>query len=205
MARKVLKRELRRVAAIVKQQFGYSIEDVGGPGIGPGVRLLARKGLAKIQIAVRTSHDRKVGLTRTKNGTWRTIPDVQEVLVAVIPDDDPTMVEIFCFEADNLQEAFERRLKYEPELRVSPDGSYPPVFMALDPIKNDEKFIKSNLQRKKSWSRRLPLTSGESAKPSITALRDFTDRTLKEYAAIVGADVADVVVEFRVVGRGNRE
>src|SRR4051812_27278486 len=81
MSRKILKQELRRLAALSKQKKGFEIEDVGGRGIGAGVRLRARKGLIRREIAVRTSDDRKVGLTRTPDGKWRTVSEVDEVLV----------------------------------------------------------------------------------------------------------------------------
>jgi hypothetical protein len=183
---------------------GYSsIEDVGGTGVAPGVRLSAYKGRSRTEIAVRTSHDRKVGLTRTANGVWRTIPKVREVLVAAIATDDPTFIEVFCFETDVLLEAFNCRIKRNKSLRKGSDGTRPPVFIALDPRRADPGELKSNLKKKAKWSSRLPLKLSAPRETSNVALKEFIARTVQEYATIAGVDVADVTVEFSVTGRGN--
>jgi hypothetical protein len=48
----------------------------------------------------------------------------------------------------------------------------------------------------------LPLKLGAPSETSAVTLKEFIARTVQEYAAIVGVDVADVAVDFRVTGRG---
>lgn len=204
MSRKLAKRELRRLAAMAKQRQGYSIEDVGGRGIAPGARLQAKKGLFKTSIAVRTSHDRKVGLTRTETGKWRTVLKVEEVLVAAISRDNPNMVEVLCFKRSVLVRAFNRRVASDDELRRPRNGKYSPVFIELDSNWKDEKCIRSNLKKKAEWSRLLPLTLDTSGSASRMTVSEVIDRAKRDYAVITGVDLADVVVEIRLIGSGEK-
>ena len=204
MSRKILKQELRRLAALSKQKKGFEIVDVGGRGIGAGVRLRARKGLIRREIAVRTSDDRKVGLTRTPDGKWRTVSEVDEVLVAAISKNDPTTVEIFSFFAPDLMKAFDRLLKHYDGLQRGRGGKLPPVFMSLDPLKKDPDGIRSNLKGSAQPPEHFPLRiAAVSEVPATETMDEFTDRIVKEYAARVGADADNVTVEFHHKGRGN--
>jgi len=64
-------------------------------------------GEPKKRVAVRTSKDRKVGLMRDPDtGDWRTIPEADEVVVAVQAQDNPNLAEVFGFEPEVLIRAF---------------------------------------------------------------------------------------------------
>jgi hypothetical protein len=186
------------------QKKGFEIEDVGGRGIGTGVRLRARKGLIRREIAVRTSDDRKVGLTRTPDGKWRTVSDVDEVLVAAISKNDPTTVEIFSFLAPDLVEAFDRLLKNYDGFKRGRGGKLPPVFMSLDILKRDPAGIRSNLKCRAKPPERFPLRLAAVSKiPATETMEEFIDRIVNEYAARVGADADNVTVEFHHKGKAN--
>jgi hypothetical protein len=63
---------LRECARLALEGRGFKVELISGPGIVPGARLRAIKGSEEREIAVRSSLDREVGLTRRPNGAWAT-------------------------------------------------------------------------------------------------------------------------------------
>lgn len=64
---------LRECASVALEQRGFTVQPVRGSGILPGARLRAKKDSVTRKVAVRTSLDREVGLTRNSDGQWSTI------------------------------------------------------------------------------------------------------------------------------------
>src|ERR1700716_1686739 len=105
---KIKKEQLRKGARAALVERGYSdIELISGPGIVPGARVNAVKDGKTWSIAVRTSSDREVALSRTPTGAWRTVSrkDLDLVLVAV-PATDVLAVDVFAFAPKFLLQVF---------------------------------------------------------------------------------------------------
>src|SRR5688572_21967942 len=89
---------LRRAAWAVLEKLGYRVEaDEKRQGVAPGARLLATKGNRTSRVAVRTSHSRRVRLMPRSDGNWRTVSDVDLVVVAVPAYRKSTAIEVLGF------------------------------------------------------------------------------------------------------------
>ena len=130
---KVRRSLLRECASVALEQRGFTVEPVRGSGILPGARLRAKKDSVTRKVAVRTSLDREVGLTRNSDGKWSTIPQMDEVLVAVPSGDERDLAEILSFDPDVLIRAFNAALKARqgenPDFKLKS-----PIFIALDEV-----------------------------------------------------------------------
>src|SRR4051812_26129327 len=96
---KISKRHLRACAwaALEKREFDVTMKK--GAGIMPGSRLVISKGAEQRSVAVRTSLDREISLSRYPDGRWMTIPRVDEVVIAIPSLKDPTSADVFGFES----------------------------------------------------------------------------------------------------------
>ena len=101
---------LRDAAQLALRQHGYEVEVRTAPGAAPGARLTAVKGKTKLNVAVRTSQRREVGLVRAETGRWKTASKVDQILVAVPskPSKSPDHVEVVCFELWNVDQGVRR-------------------------------------------------------------------------------------------------
>ena len=150
---------LRGCARVALESRGYSVRHVTAAGVVPGARLQVKKSGDPIRrVAVRTSMDRKVGLTRDpKTGKWRTIPSAHLVVIAVPAQNNPDCAEVFAFDPKVIIHAFDalerKALSGNPKGKVSKS----PFFIALDHQLDDTNNMRSNLKRSPSGqqSRRL--------------------------------------------------
>lgn len=192
---------LRRYARSALEQQGFDVEPVTGPGIVPGARLKAARGKVVKTIAVRTSRDRKVGLLRHPNGKWRTIPKVDEVVVAVQALDDPMSVEVLGFSPKALIDAFDAFVAKIEKGRRRQDASKSPVFIALDILPGDRgEDLQSGLKARSEWSVTLPRSSEMTDSRYAKSKSGFVERVRKEFAELNGVDVSKVIVSFHIVG-----
>ena len=149
---------LRECARVALEQRGFTAEPVRGSGILPGARLRAKKGSLTCKVAVRTSLEREVGLTRTSNGHWSTIPRMNEVLVAVPSVNERGSAEILSFAPDVLIRAFDAALKARqgdnPDFKIKS-----PIFIALDKVGHGGDVSESALKEKSQWTTLVPLAS----------------------------------------------
>ena len=129
MKKHQITKELLRGAArhILEERRGYRVTVDKRPGVALGARLRAIQGGEEFKIAVRTSVRREVSLMRRDDGNWRTIPTVDEVVVAV-PSEDMTAIEVIGFDPDRMLEVFDAAIK----LRTAIQSSDAPIFVALD-------------------------------------------------------------------------
>ena len=75
------KSQLRECGRLALEQQGFKVERINGPGILQGARLRAIKGSDERTVAVRTSLDREISLTRHLDGRLATIPQMDEIIV----------------------------------------------------------------------------------------------------------------------------
>jgi hypothetical protein len=197
---KLKKAQLRDCGRFALEQRGFRVELKNGPGIVPGARLLAMKGSELRRVAVRTSLDREVGLTRHPDGSWLTLPNVDEVVVVVPSLDDPNAAEVFGFERDAIKAAFDRALAAQ---KVADSWFSPkaPVFIALDE-KPRRKLAAhtSGLKMKAQWQAEIPLASVPPRTGSASdSVLGFVERVKQDFAQLNGVDVSKVAVEFRIM------
>jgi len=189
---KMRKAQLRECARHVLQQRNVRIEVKSGPGIMPGARLLAWEsdGADEREIAVRTSLDREVGLTRHPDGRWA---------------DDSGSAEVLSFKPTVLMAVFDTALKHLK--KRSPNLSHKaPIFVRLDKPRAKGKAnvtlgvdhdVTWGLKDKAEWHTIVPLASVPGSPPAEST-EGFIERVKREFAALNGVDVSKVVVEFRI-------
>jgi hypothetical protein len=180
-------------------QRGYTVRQVTAAGIVPGARLQVRKeGDPKKRIAVRTSKDRKVGLMRDPDtGHWRTIPDADEVVVAVQAQHDPNLAEVFGFDPEVLIRAFDALAAKALAGKSREKALKSPIFIALDHQLDDPHELSSNLKKKFSWSMIVPLNPQKTAAEGSVR---FVERVKREFAELNGVDISKVIVNFQIIG-----
>lgn len=193
---------LRACARGALEQRGFSVELITGAGIVPGVQLRAIKGPDSFNVAVRTALNRKVGLVRSSDGKWRTIPSVDEVLVVAPSVDDPALAEVFGFNPKVLMKIFDAALA--SQLKRMPGLSHrAPIFLSLDKSERDKGRPKervsaiSGLKTEALWSLVFPIPSASSVeRPQTGADTGFIERVKREFAKLNGVDVSKVRVNF---------
>lgn len=195
MVAKLRKAHLRECARKALEDDGYSVEDVGGPGVVPGARLRISKGPKAHTVAVRTSLERKIGLVRNANGGWMTVPSVDRVIVVTPSAEDPNCAEVLSFTSDAIIKAFNEVLaeRKESKPNFSPKA---PIFVALDASRRG-KATKRGLKELSKWKREVPLAS-VSGQQSSNEVRMFVDRTKREFAQLIGVAEEDVTVQFLI-------
>jgi hypothetical protein len=194
---KLKKSILRACARVAIEERGFTVDLVGGAGILPGARLRAKKGTMTRNIAVRTSLDREVGLTRNSDGRWATVPRVDEVLVAVPSADKAGSAEILSFTSDVLISAFNAALKARES--VNPNLSVKaPIFVALDAApQGGSATIEPGLKARSQWTALVPLTAVSRLSQNESE-SEFFDRIRREFAERHGFDASQVKVKFEV-------
>lgn len=188
---------LRKAAGVVLEtECGYRVEaDEIRQGVAQGTRLIAIKGAQTLRVAVRTSLSRKIRLMRRDDGAWRTIPDVDLVVVAVPADRKSTAIEVLGFRPEDMIKVFDAALE---SLETKRDAGFP-VVVALDE-KTKRGAAAAGLKAKAIWSYVLPLDAPplrEATKAETGA--EFTSRVKREFAERNGVDVSMVAVEFRIL------
>lgn len=188
---------LRKAAGLVLEtECGYRVDvDEIRQGVAQGARLIAIKGEQTLRVAVRTSLSRKIRLMRRDDGAWRTIPDVDLVVVAVPADHRSTAIEVLGFKPDDIIKIFDAALE---SLKTKRDAGFP-VVVALDE-KTRRGVAAAGLKTKAIWKHVLPLdapTLRETTKAETGA--EFINRVKREFAERNGVDISMVAVEFRVV------
>jgi hypothetical protein len=191
---KLRKGQLRACAKTALEQRGFAVAIKSGPGIVTGARLQASKGSQEFEIAVRTSLDREIGLTRSLEGRWLTVSKVDEVVVVVPSTRDPHSAEVIGFDSTVLIDVFNQKLK-ELEEKNPKFALKSPVFVALDAPSGEGPEVA--LIARAAWTTLVPLASLPESNESVPG--SFIDRIKREFAALVGVDVNTVRVEFNII------
>jgi hypothetical protein len=194
--------QLRACARSALEQRGFSVELITGAGIVPGVQLRATKGSDQINVAVRTALNRNVGLVRSSDGSWKTIPSVNEVLIVVPSTDDESAAEVFGFDPKVLMKIFDAALAAQLK-RMPKLSDKAPIFVPLYNRELEKGQAKetvsatSGLKTKALWSLVLPIPSAASLEHrQAGADTGFIERVKREFAKLNGVDVSKVRVNF---------
>jgi hypothetical protein len=190
-----LKQTLRRCAQDALQKHGYSVRRVTAAGVVPGARLLVKKAGDPIRrVAVRTSMDREVGLTRDpKTGKWRTIPSAHLVVIAVPVQNNPNCAEVFGFDPKVIIRAFDALQRKALSGKPKAKASNSPLFIALDHQLDDKHELRSNLKEKSVWSTVVALKP--QGRP-VDRNAEFADRIKREFAELNGVNIGSVTVNL---------
>jgi hypothetical protein len=199
---KIRKEFLRESARLALGEKGYDVELAPGPGIVPGARLNAVKDGESWLVAVRTSLDREVGLLRNPNGTWRTIPKMDLVVVAV-PASDVQAADVLAFDPDVLMGVFNATVDIVEKGKRNKARFKAPIFVALDDIKNSRTgVVRPGLKAKAEWQVQIPLDHSSLRAPPIDGDQSrarFFDRLKQQVADFVGVDISKIVLEIRII------
>ena len=189
--------KLRGGVKTLLERKGYAVQVLRLPGVIPGARLQVTKGDATRRVAVRTSLDREVGLTRNKKGGWNTLGNVDEVLVAApISDEERGTVEVLAFQPNDLKRAFDDELASNSQPGRASWKS--PIFVALDDAYKGrpKKFI-PGLKSRATWTAVVPLSSGDQGSFGLSeSIDEFMLRVKKEFAERLRVGVSQVTVSF---------
>jgi hypothetical protein len=195
---KITKLLLRECARTALEQRGFTVEALRGSGIVPGARLRATRSGHPQTVAVRTSLDREIGLTRNADGRWATIPRMDQVLVAVPAQGHNGVAEILSFAPDVLVTAFDAALT----IRQSENPEFKrksPIFIALDEETRGSSIHKAGLKAKAEWSSLVPFTSVPQPRyQRKESESEFMERVKQEFAERHGFDPGKVVVQFTI-------
>jgi hypothetical protein len=195
---KMRKELLREAAKRAVEERGFRVAHLSGAGIAPGARLEASNGSERPRkIAVRTSLSRMVGFARHKSGRWRTLPNVDDVVVAVPVADDAAAVEVLCFDARLMESTFDKTLQILRKQKCEPSFEAP-IFIPLDQDKDALGNVTSGLAAKADWRSKIRTVS-LSVLSSPNSDIGFVERVKREFAELNGVDVSKVVVEFRIL------
>jgi hypothetical protein len=192
---KITKEILRKSARLALEQEGYETDLAPGPGIVPGAQLNARKDGQILLVAVRTSLDREVGLLRTDNGKWRTIPKVDLVAVAVPAKDDQAAVEVLVFHKDVFIEFVNATVKIVEKDNKNRARFKAPIFIALDDSKKTRtREAREGLGSKAFLPAIIPLTHPALHKARLASQDShaFIERAKREIAEYFGVDASNV-------------
>jgi hypothetical protein len=203
---KLKKAHLRQIARRVLEKRGYRVEVVNSAGVVPGARLRTFDDTEEREVAVRTSLDREIGLTRHPDGRWVTIPKMDEVIVVVPAADDATMAQVLSFEPKTLLSVFNTALAAAQN--KSPDlSAKAPIFVALDEAhRGRHTEANSRLAARAQWEEIVPLSIlHERSSQAIHPNDDFVERVKREAAQRMNVDPSQVRVEFRIISRGSRD
>ncbi len=188
------RQQLRNVARVALQQRGYKVDLDSVVGVAPGARLTAIRGREPpLNIAVRTSQKREVGLIPREKGGWKTASSVDRIIAAV-PSQSPDKIEVFCFKTAKLIKAFDDHVR--KNVRTAEPGV--PVFIPLDETKSKRSGLtKVGLKELALWVDEFQVDELDRQSKS-KHLELFIDRVTREFADLIGVDSARVIVDFRI-------
>ncbi len=185
---------LRQFARAALEEHGYvRVRIRKMRGTAPGARLVAqnKEGL-DFDIAVRTSLRREAGFAKTTDGSWRTISEVDLILVSV-PGSKGAEAEVYCFRSTTLTKFLDEIVEqHEGEIDVTS-----PIFVAIDAARpKKSKAIATGLREIAEWQE--PFSEPPSSWDALM------NRTKREAANIIGIDPDQVSVEIKIYSASNK-
>jgi hypothetical protein len=196
----VKKSLLREAARQVLEEAGKIVKEEPGRGFIPGSRVtISEPGKDSLLATIRVSLDREVGLTRHPDGSWVTVPNVDEVIFVVPTADGSDLAEVLSFLPSVVIEAFDHALA-RLKLQNPALSHKAPVFVALDDATGGSPSSPGRpLKERAEWSEKISLDSVRRSKTSQReSLREFRERVHREFARLQGLDVSEVGVEFTI-------
>ena len=196
----ISKEILRDAAQLALRRRGYEVKIYTAPGAAPGTRLIAVKEAEELRIAVRTSQRREVGIVQAAKGGWKTVSNVEQVLVAV-PSKSPDHVEVLCFDSEAFVGGLKDRLR-KLDLRVEPNV---PIFVPLDavPLKGSAAGV-SGLKTLALWGDEFE-TKELRRQSKAKQWDELIARVTRDIAAFVGVGPERVIVDFRISSKAEKQ
>jgi hypothetical protein len=180
------------------EQLGYAVELKSKPGVAPGAQLTGIKGSETRTFAVRSCLNRKVKGVRHEGGTWKTLPDVDEVVVVAPRRGDPLAIEIFGFDPEVVVKALDRALADQRRRGLNPKSDEP-VFVSLDERQpRGSETATPGLKSKARWSKVLPISLADAPGPQSKHEIGLLEHLRREAAAWTNMDVRDVAIDIHL-------
>jgi hypothetical protein len=195
------RRLLRALGKLALEQRGYNVEVKRSLGVAPGAQLVGTKDSETRRFAVRACLNRRVQGVRHENGSWKTLPDVDEVVVVAPSRGNPAVVEVFGFEPEIVVHALDSALADQRDRDLNPKPE-DPVFVSLDkrhPRRGAH--VIPGLKRKAKWSRVLPTALVDSPRPRSEHKIGLLEHLRREAAAWTNDDTSDIVVDIHFTKR----
>jgi hypothetical protein len=190
------RRQLRELGKVALEQLGFAVQVKSKLGVASGAQLVGTKGSETRSFAVRACLNRRVQGVRHMDGTWKTLPDVDEVVVVAPSRDNPAVIEVLGFDPEVVVQALDSALADQRDRGLPPPHDEP-VFVSLDqrnPRGRDSAI--PGLKREAKWLRALPISLAEDPNPEKkTGIRE---RLRREVAAWADVDVGDVAIDIRI-------
>ena len=103
----LLRKELRRLGEKALQDLGWTVERVSRARKSSVRRIT--KGSESRRVSFKTSRDRWIAFPRNDADTgWKTLSDVETVVVAAVDPDNPAFARVHMIGADDLKARFDR-------------------------------------------------------------------------------------------------
>jgi hypothetical protein len=188
---------LRRAARHAAEAGGHAVRVKTTRGAISGSRLEFTVGKEVLSAVVRTSYERLIGFSRKQDGTWRPLAASQICLLAVPSETSDDQIEVYEFESKVLEGIFDDALTEMTRSGKAPAKEIP-IYVALD----DE--TTRSLGHSVAGIKKLAkcrLVSVLDLAPPKNNHGGFVARVKREFAELMGVDVSEVEVEFRVVPR----
>lgn len=186
--------EYRVVARSILIDRGFDVREKPGQGYLPGSRVIAAKGGKEIQVAVKASQQRILSFNRQRDGRWRTLHAVDQVIAVVPAEESRDEAEAFSFEKKALVRKFDRAWKQLQEAK-RPVGLNTPLFIPIDAVarKNFGHDI-GDLKKIASWS--LRLSTEELAARSTLNEESYIEAFRRRFAAENGVSTEQVLISI---------
>jgi hypothetical protein len=191
------KADLRLLAAEAYRLEGATVVSKKGRGLVPNARLVVTKSGRAIVVAVRSSLDRELAVTRHLDGRIAIVPEVDEVAVVCPSLEAEGRFEVLFFDKTIVLAAAERAIAYQQQHHpnVAPKA---PVFLPLEAA-SDSSLPGLATQA----SRRITMSpsdsdAGGNAQYDDT-IREFRDRVLREFADLLRLSLDEVAVELHIL------
>lgn len=188
---------LRQLAVYAYIDDDATVKAIKGPGLVPHARVEVTTSEGTKTVAIRSSLDRELAVTRHADGSIGIIPKVDEVAVVCPSLQGGDLVEVLRFDKSVILAAAEEAIARQKQ--CYPDASpKAPVFIPLDGTPDSPS---SRLAEKAHWRKSFPATlpAREKRSSDDESMREFRDRVHREFADLQDLPIEEVAVDFRIL------
>ena len=163
----LLRKELRRLGEKALQDLGWTVERVSRARKSSVRRIT--KGSESRRVSFKTSRDRWIAFPRNDADTgWKTLSDVETVVVAAVDPDNPAFARVHMIGADDLKARFDRAYAARTAAGYSIDRARGVWIPLYHPDGNDPvKHVGGGAGLEHPHIARCPLESVVGAQPGI--------------------------------------
>ncbi|CUH48960.1 hypothetical protein [Ruegeria atlantica] len=201
MSDRTITRALRDAAVKAAEAAGYTVSRQTGVGRGPNQRLVLEEDGKTKTAALRTSRDFWVAFPPDGNGGWKTLDDVDTVLLAINDDyDNPTKATTWLLDADKVRDCFNERAAVMTE-RGQTLRAGMGVWVSAYPLASDDHHVAGSGMVKGvlPLAVDVPLEPGASAELAQADVSTPIDDAIAMLAEELGIDADRISISIRGV------